>query len=103
LSSTAASGASASVSSSWNDDASHTTVASASSVPGRVVSAVPTFPATTTCLFASRYTWPIASTVVVFPLEPVTTTKSFGSSRQPISSSPITRRPCRLAAAITGA
>ena len=48
LSSTAASGANASVSSSWNDDASQTTVAAGSSVPASVVSAVPTLPATAT-------------------------------------------------------
>ena len=48
LSSTAASGANASVSSSWNEDASQTITAPGSSVPGSEASAVPTLPATTT-------------------------------------------------------
>ena len=63
-------GANASVSSSWNDDASHTTTAPGSSVPGSDVSAVPTLPATITGSPAARWMWPISSTVVVLPLEP---------------------------------
>ena len=40
---------------------------------------------------ASRWMWPISSTVVVLPLEPVTATNSLlGSSRHPSSSSPST-------------
>ena len=95
LSSTAASGAKASVSSSWNEDASQTITAPGSSVPGRDASGVPTLPATTTGSPAVRWTWPISSTVVVLPFEPVSATNSCSSSRQPSSSSPITRRPAR--------
>ena len=47
--------------------------------------------------------WPTSSVVVVLPLEPVMATKSFGSRRQPISSSPTTRMPRRRAPATTGA
>ena len=66
----------------------------ASSVPGSDTSAVPTLPATTTGSPATRWMWPISSTVVVLPLEPVSAMNSFGSSRQPSSTSPITRIPC---------
>ena len=81
------------MSSSWNDDASQTTTASGSSVPGSDVSAVPTFPATTTGSPAARWMCPISSTVVVLPLEPVSAMNSWSSSRQPSSSSPITVMP----------
>ena len=40
-----------------------------------------------------RWTWPISSTVVVLPFEPVSAMNSCSSSRQPSSSSPITRSP----------
>ena len=104
LSSTAASGANASVSSSWNEDASATTIVPGASVPGRPVSAVPTLPATLTGSPASRWRWPISSTVVVLPLEPVTAMNSCsGRSRQPVSYSPSTGIPRSRAAAITGA
>ena len=82
LSRTAASGANASVSSSWNDDASQTIVVSGASVPGSDVSAVPTLPATVTGSPASRWMWPISSTVVVLPLEPVTAMNSCSPSRR---------------------
>ena len=82
LSSTAASGAKASVSSSWKEDASHTTVAAGPTSPASEASAVPTLPATATGRPASRWTWPISSTVVVLPLEPVTARNSLGTSRQ---------------------
>ena len=52
---------------------------------------------------AARCRWPISSTVVVLPLEPVTAIVSFGTSRQPISSSPTTASPASRAAATTGA
>ena len=54
LSSTATSGAKAIVSSSWNEDASHTMVACAGTAPTSDVSAVPTLPATATGKAASR-------------------------------------------------
>ncbi len=104
LSSTPASGAKRSVSSSWNDDASHTTtVASGRPEPTSDVSAVPTFPTTTAGRSAVRWRCPISSTVVVFPFDPVTAIVSFGTSRQPSSSSPSTPIPASRAATITGA
>ena len=50
-----------------------------------------------------RWTWPISSTVVVLPFEPVSATNSCSSSRQPSSSSPITRSPAVSAVCTTGA
>src|SRR5438309_7906182 len=47
--------------------------------------------------------WAISSTVVVFPLVPVTAMNSFASIRQASSSSPSTGTPRSRAAAITGA
>ena len=68
------------------------------------VSAVPTLPATFTGSPASRCRWPISSTVVVLPLEPVTAMNSCSpSSRQPVSYSPSTGIPRSRAAATTGA
>src|SRR4029078_871373 len=108
----------ASVSSSWNEDASATTVVPAASVPGSEVSAVPTLPATFTGRPASRhrwptpywgrpasrYGWPISSPVVVFPLEPVTAMNSCSpSSRHPVSYSPSTGIPRSRGGATTGA
>ena len=103
LSSTAASGANASVSSSWKEDASQTIVARSSSSPTRPLSAVPTLPATATGRPASRWMCPIHSTVVVLPLVPVTAMNSLGSRRHASSSSPSTGSPRARAAAITGA
>ena len=104
LSSTPASGAKRSVSSSWNDDASQTTVAvPGSAPPASVDSAVPTLPTTSAATPAARCRWPISSTVVVLPLEPVTAISSLGTSRQPTSSSPITPIPASRAATTTGA
>ena len=101
--STAASGAKSSVSSSWNEDASHTIVTSCSTEPTSELAAVPTLPATATGKPASRWMCPISSTVVVLPFVPVTATNSFGSIRHASSSSPSTGRPRSRAAAITGA
>ena len=104
LSSTPASGAKRSVSSSWNDDASATTiVASGRPCSDSEVSASPTLPATITGTLAVRCRCPISSAVVVFPFEPVTAIVSLGSIRQPSSSSPSTPIPASRAAAITGA
>ena len=81
-----------------------TTVVAGASVPGSEVSAVPTLPATFTGSPASRCRWPISSTVVVLPLEPVTAMNSCSpSSRQPVSYSPSTGIPRSRAAATTGA
>ena len=66
------------MSSSWNDDASHTIVASAATLPISDDAAVPTLPATATGRPASRWMWPIHSVVVVLPLVPVTAMNSFG-------------------------
>ena len=104
LSSTAASGANSSVSSSWNDDASRHDRSLAVERPGgeradrgadvaRDRHRQP----------ASRWMWPISSTVVVLPFVPVTATNSLGSSRHASSSSPSTGSPRSRAAAITGA
>ena len=89
LSSTAHSGANASVSSSWKLEHSQTTVASAASSPTSEASGVPTFPATATGSPAVRQTWPRSSVTVVLPLVPVTATNRFGSSLHASSSSPI--------------
>ena len=90
LRNTAASGANAIVSSSWKLDASHTTVAAGSSEPASELTGVPTLPATATGDPAARCIAPISSTVVVFPFVPVTAMNSFGTSRHPSSSSPMT-------------
>ncbi len=86
------------MSSSWNEDASHTTVASPGTCPTSEDSAVPTLPATATGRPASRWTCPIHSVVVVLPLVPVTATNSLGMSRQASSSSPSTGEPRARAA-----
>src|SRR4051794_4016987 len=52
---------------------------------------------------ASRWMWPISSTVVVLPFVPVTATNSFGMSRHANSTSPRTGMPRARASAITGA
>ena len=65
----------------------------AARVPASVESAVPTLPTTSAARPAVRCRWPISSTVVVLPFEPVTAIISFGTSRQPISSSPTTGKP----------
>ena len=90
-------------SSSWKLEASQTTVAAGSIAPARDASGVPTFPATSTGRPASRYMAPSNSTVVVFPLVPVTATNSLGISRQASSSSPTISSPRSLALTITGA
>ena len=93
FSSTATSGANAVESSSWKLDASQTTVAAGSMAPARELTGVPTLPATATGTPAARCIAPISSTVVVFPLVPVTAMNSFGTSRHPSSSSPMTSSP----------
>src|SRR3984893_16358783 len=103
LSRTAASGANACVSSSWNEEHSHTTVASPPTWSTSEHAAVPTLPATATGRPASRWMCPISSTVVVLPFVPVTAMNSFASNRHPSSSSPSTGRARSCAAAITGA
>ena len=97
------SGASASESSAWKLETSHTMVAPGSTSPTRADSGVPTFPASATGSPASRQIAPSSSVVVVFPFVPVTATNRFGSSRQASSSSPSTVMPRSRAAAITGA
>ena len=97
------SGASASESSAWKLDTSHTMVASGSTSPTSEDSDVPTFPARATCSPASRQIAPSSSVVVVLPFVPVTATNRFGRSRHASSSSPSTGRPRSRAAAITGA
>ena len=66
------------MSSSWNDEASQTTVTSRGQPPSSVSddAAVPTLPATATGSPASRWTCPIHSVVVVLPFVPVTATNS---------------------------
>ena len=91
------------MSSSWNDDASQTTVAAGSRAPARAVSAVPTLPAAATGRPAARCIAATSSVVVVFPLEPVIAISGFGSSRQPSSSSPRTTIPRARAARMTAA
>ena len=91
------------MSSSWNDEASQTTVVSGEIVPASVDAAVPTLPTTATGSAAVRWTWPIHSVVVVLPLVPVTATNSFETNRQASSSSPMTGTPRALAATIAGA
>ena len=101
FSNTAASGANAIVSSSWKLDASHTTVAAGSSAPASELTGVPTLPATATGGPAARCMAPISSTVVVLPFVPVTAMNSFGTSRQPSSSSPTTSMPALARASPT--
>src|SRR3954447_27076050 len=103
LSSSAASGANAPVSSSGKEETSQTSTLDGSSSPTSEVTAVPTLPATTTGTPAVRWMWPSSSAVVVFPLDPVTATNWLGSSRQPSSTSPSTGNPAARAAATTGA
>ena len=91
------------MSSSWKEEDSQTTVASASSSPTSEETGVPTLPATATGSPASRWTWPIHSVVVVLPFVPVTAMNSFGSSRQASSSSPTTASPRARAARDDGA
>ena len=82
------SGAKASASSAWKLETSHTITVSGLTAPTSEDSGVPTFPATAAGTPASRCTAPSSSTVVVFPLVPVTARKGLGSSRQASSSSP---------------
>ena len=91
------------MSSSWKEEASHTTVAPDEMRSARSATGAPTFPATATGSPASRWMWPMSSVVVVLPLVPVTAMNSFGISRQASSSSPITVAPRCCAAATTGA
>ena len=67
------------MSSSWNEDASHTiVVVRGQRAHERARRRVPTLPATATGSPASRWMWPIHSVVVVLPLVPVTAMNSFG-------------------------
>ncbi len=93
LSSTAASGAKARVSSSWKEEASQAIVTSGPSEPTSEQAAVPTLPATATGRLASRWMCPISSVVVVLPFVPVTAMNSLGSIRHASSSSPMTGSP----------
>ncbi len=92
-----------STSSSWKEESSHTTHASAAAEPTRLVSGRPMFPATSAGTPAAANMAPSSAVVVVLPFVPVTPRIGFGSSRAPSSISEITSMPRARAAATGGA
>ncbi len=71
------------MSSSWNDDSSHTTMPSSGTSPAMPDSATPTLPATIAAAPAACSIAPTSSVTVVLPLVPVmpTSRAPAGSSR----------------------